>query len=56
MAQTLGMNFSPKSITSTAEGPGSDLSNLKKDFFALLNLQIITEKLLFQLEIPSEIG
>jgi len=30
--------------------------DLKKDFAALLNLQIITEKLLYQLEIPSEIS
>ena len=28
---------------------------MKKDFSALLNLQIITEKLLCQLEIPREI-
>ena len=36
------------------EGPGP--SELKKDFCALLNLQIITEKLLFQIDnIPSEI-
>ena len=57
MAQTIGMVYlSPKQINMTAEGPGCDLGNLKKDFNALLNLQIITEKLLFQMEIPPEIS
>ena len=30
--------------------------DLKKDFCSLLNLQIITEKLLYQLDIPEEIA
>ena len=39
----------------TSETPEFETRDFKKDFSALLNLQIITEKLLCQLEIPSEI-